>query len=166
MDEAGWNRLLSRLESLGRRAAIVGPHGSGKTTLLEDLGARLEAQGWRVQYLRLHADRRSLPSLPKVDDRVFLLCDGAEQLRILDWIRLRWCAARAGGLAITTHRAGRLPTLHRCETTPALLREVAGSLGATLTEVESTMLWVRHAGNLRDVIRELYDRWSDVPALT
>ena len=40
-----WQALLARLERLGWRAAIVGPHGSGKTTLLEDLAGRLEGQG-------------------------------------------------------------------------------------------------------------------------
>jgi len=43
------------------------------------------------------------------------MCDGAEQLSFLGWRRLARRAGSAGGLVVTTHRAGRLPALHRCE---------------------------------------------------
>jgi DNA polymerase III delta prime subunit len=81
--------------------------------------------------------------------------DGAEQLTRLQWFRLR---LRRGGLVVTTHRRGMLPELHECRTSPALLREIASSLGVELTEDECSALHRRHAGNIRESLRELYDR--------
>jgi hypothetical protein len=155
-----WHELLARLERLGRRGAIVGPHGSGKTTLLEDLAGRLEGQGWRIHLLRFNADQRRLGVPPTWEPADFVLCDGAEQLSVLDWRRLARRASRAGGLVITTHRAGRLSVLHRCETSPELLRSLAASLGEPLSARECGELHARHDGNLRAALSELYDRWA------
>jgi energy-coupling factor transporter ATP-binding protein EcfA2 len=156
-----WQELMARLERLGRRGAIVGPHGSGKTTLLEDLAGRLKGQGWRIHLLRFHADQRRLASLSrwKADD--FVLCDGAEQLSFLDWRRLALRARSAGGFVVTTHRTGRLPVLHRCETSHELLRGLAASLGVPLSTQECRELHARHDGNLRAALSELYDRWTN-----
>jgi ABC-type cobalamin/Fe3+-siderophores transport system ATPase subunit len=160
MDDAGWSSLLARLDRLGRRGAIVGSHGSGKTTLLEDLADRLAARGWRVHLRRLDSEHRSLPRRPSIDGNDFVLCDGAEQLGAASWIRLRLYAARAAGLVITTHRAGRLSTLHQCATSPAIVSDLVSSLGSPLSIDEARALHQRHRGNVRDALRELYDRWS------
>ena len=157
---AEWSFLLGRLESLGRRAAIVGPHGSGKTTLLEDLGDRLETSGWHIHFLKLTAEQRAALARAIILDPVIVLCDGAEQLSFLEWKRLRFRTRLAGGLVITTHREGRLPTLHFCQTSPAVLSELAASLGQLLTSAESAALHARHGGNVRNALRELYDMWS------
>jgi hypothetical protein len=154
-----WQELMAGLEALGWRGAIVGPHGSGKTTLLEDLAVRLDGQGWRIHVLRFNADERRLAVLSGWDAGDFVLCDGAEQLSFLDWRRLTRHAASAGGLVITTHRAGRLPVLHRCETSPALLHSLTASLGQPLSPSECGELHARHDGNLRAALGELYDRW-------
>jgi ABC-type glutathione transport system ATPase component len=135
LDDAGWARLIERLEALHWRGAIVGPHGSGKTTLLEDLGARLTAMG-----------RNDV-----------VLVDEADRLSALQWIRLRMRAPR---LVVTTHREGRLPLLHRCETSAELLRELTESLGQPLEIEESARLHAAHRGNVRDALRDLYDRWG------
>jgi hypothetical protein len=158
-----WQELMARLERLGRRGGIVGPRGSGKTTLLEDLAGRLEGQGWQIRLLRFNRDRRRLGSLARWDAGDFVLCDGAEQLSFLDWRRLALRAASAGGLVITTHRAGRLPVLHRCETSPELLHGLAASLGERLSTRECGELHARHHGNLRAALSELYDRWTMGP---
>ena len=155
-----WQDLMARLARLGRRAAIVGPHGSGKTTLLEDLASRLEAERWTIQLLRLNADHRRLRVLSRWDARDVVLCDGAEQLSVLDWRRLAHRAGSAGGLIITSHQAGRLPVLHRCETSPELLRGLAASLGARLSAGECAGIHARHDGNVRAALRELYDSWA------
>jgi hypothetical protein len=155
-----WQALMARLELLGRRGAIVGPRGSGKTTLLEDLAGRLEGQGWRIHLLRFNADQRRLAFPAGSEAGDFVLCDGAEQLSFLDWRRLALRARSAGGLVITTHRAGRLPALHRCETSPALLQNLAASLGAPLSIGECGELHARHDGDLRAALSELYDRWT------
>ncbi len=155
-----WQALMAGLARLGRRAAIVGPHGSGKTTLLEDLASRLEEQLWQVHLLRFNADQRRPGFLASWDEGDFVLCDGAEQLSLLDWRHLAHRARRAGGLVITTHYAGRLPTLRLCETSPELLRSLAASLGEPLSARDGAEIHARHDGNLRAALRELYDRWA------
>jgi hypothetical protein len=164
LDDAGWGKLLSRLDALNRRGALVGPHGTGKTTLLEDLEARLRARGCRTTLLRLSTEH---PRLPRTCDREFysklgagdfVLLDGAEQLSWLAWWTFEYKTRRAGGLIITTHRAGRLPALHHCRTTPALLNDLAAALDRPIDESTAAALHTRHRGNLREALRELYDR--------
>jgi len=154
-----WDALLERLDHLGRRGAIVGPHGSGKTTLLEDLAGRLEARGARITLLRFNTSQRRLAQSRMVwTAGDVILCDGAEQLSLPDWWRLKIAGRRAGGLVITTHRAGRLPVLHECRTSPELLCTLVASLGVAVEARECERLHARHGGNIRDALRELYDR--------
>jgi hypothetical protein len=162
--------LIERLERLGGRGAIVGPHGSGKTTLLEDLSVRLEARGTRAHLVRLSAERRTisretirrLSAELQANDAV--LCDGAEQLGRLAWRTFRYRARRARILVVTTHRPGRLPTLLETSTTPALLETIVRRLLSQPGEplpFSVLELFARHQGNLRDALRELYDRYAD-----
>ena len=168
-----WDDLLGRLAALGYRAALVGPHGHGKTTLLEDLAARLEERGFRLRSATLHAGDRRLSAgqectlFKGLTRRDCLLLDGAEQLNPLSWRRAERRSRAAGGLVVTSHRAGLLPTLVECRTTPELLsdlvrellgngEEAAGGLQTSLEE-----LYARHGGNLRNVLRELYDLWAE-----
>jgi ABC-type cobalamin/Fe3+-siderophores transport system ATPase subunit len=159
LEESGWRELLARLEARRWRGAIVGPHGAGKTTLLEDLAARLEAAGWSVRWVRLSAEIRTFRSeaLRGLSGREIVVVDGAEQLGWIRWMLLRWRVRRSGGLIVTTHRAGRLATVHRCETTPALLCQLAVSLGVMLAPAQAVALHARHRGNIREALRELYD---------
>jgi len=159
LDGAGWAALLARLEAQRWRGAIVGPHGAGKTTLLEDLAVRLEAGGRRVRWVRLNSENRCVPRgrLVGLEARDLVLLDGAEQLGWVRWRLLRWQVRRAAGLIITTHRAGRLPTVQRCGANPELLRELVSALGVTLGVDEATGLYARHRGNIREALRELYD---------
>jgi hypothetical protein len=71
-------------------------------------------------------------------------------------VRLR--TRRAGGLVITSHRPGLLPTLFECTTSPELLAEIVGELSGA--DLEAGELYERHRGNVRDALRELYDRWA------
>jgi len=159
-----WEALLDRLAALRWRAAIVGPHGRGKTTLLEDLAPRLNALGFRVRTVTL---KESHPRLDRQDKRLLrglgpgdvLLFNGAEQLGRLEWLLLKHRTRRAGGLVVTSHRPGLLPTLLECETTPELLVEILRELGEG-GEPEVEDLYARHCGNLREALRELYDRWA------
>jgi hypothetical protein len=168
-----WSTLLARLERLRYRAAIIGPHGAGKTTLLEDLGARLAARGFRVKPLRLDCHDRTFSATFLV--RFFrglapsdiILLDGAEQLGPRAWRDFYRRAACAAGLIVTTHRRGPLPTLVECRTDAPLLDElVARLLGAVppdrLASIQRQLpstdeLYVRHRGNIRTALRELYD---------
>lgn len=160
-----WFSLLQRLQSLNYRAAIVGPKGSGKTTLLEDLAERLETRGMRIHRLFLNEQSRAYPInfVQRVCDSLgeqdIILFDGCEQLSLPAWWRFRWETRQAGGLIITKHRAGRLPTLIECRTTRELFTTLVGRLHEPAMLAPNTLdrLFKKHQGNLRDAIRELYD---------
>jgi hypothetical protein len=158
-----WDALLARLDSLNHRGAIVGPEGRGKTTLLEDLGGRLAAAGWGVRQVGLSRERRTLSRASlrgcfgSVSHRDVILLDGAEQMPRLAWWDFLRRSKRAGGLVITSHRPGLLPTLVECETSVGLLRDIVDELVPGRGDgLES--LYTRHGGNLRDALRTLYDR--------
>ena len=164
--DLGWNGILARLEAIGYRAAIVGPEGSGKTTLLEDLAARLGERGFRGRIVRLDRGACSLPrghvnaiaaELTKDD---VVLVDGADELGALAWRRFRRATRAAGGLVMTSHKAGRLPTLVECRTTPPLLTEILQDLvgvEAARLEPAAFSLLDEHRGDIRKVLRDLFD---------
>lgn len=165
-----WSGLLARLADLQYRAAIVGPEGSGKTTLLEDMAPRLAELGLVPRFVRLK--RAGAPPgtgdvgrlLPEVSRRDIVLLDGAEQLGRLAWARLRRRSLQAGGLVMTSHRPGRLPTLIECRTSPDLLAWLVRELLAGEEPVppeQIAHLFSRHNGNLRLCLRELYDRYAE-----
>lgn len=159
--------LLQRFESLGCRAALVGPKGSGKTTLLEALEAELESGGWSVRRWRLRIERPA-PSpeewrlVETAGERDLVTVDGAEQLSWWRWRRLLRSSRRAGALLVTCHRPCRLPTLHAHTTSPELLRNLVAELlesGGDDLPVELDELFRRHDGNIRECLRSLYDLW-------
>lgn len=150
--------VLARLQQLGCRAAIVGPEGSGKTTLLEDLQESLTAGGRQIHWFRL---TREFPRLRRIQQGFtqndILLFDGAE---ILGWSRFqwfRWQTRQAGGLIITTHQPGYLPTLLRTETSPGLLEEILAALDPQAASADIPSLFHRNRGNLREALREMYE---------
>jgi len=167
-----WDELLQRLDKMNFRAAIVGPEGSGKTTLLEDLAPRLRERDWAVIPLQLTRESRQFDKaflsdlLRTLTPRHVMLLDGAEQMGRLRWRWFRWSVRRAGGLIVTSHRSGLLPTLLRCKTDPELLRQILGELvdlkaDAVFRRTEE--LFAVHRGNLRDAFRALYDEWAVRP---
>ena len=94
-------------------------------------------------------------------ERDVILFDGVEQLSRVRWEHFRWKTRRAGGLVVTVHSPGRLPTLIDCETSPVLLSRIAGEMlgtepGEQLTQAEE--LWVKCGGNVREALLEWYDR--------
>lgn len=161
-----WDRLLDRLESFGRRAAIVGPQGSGKTTLLEDLAPRLRERGFAVRDLRLDTETPRFE--PGVLDGLFaslgsrdvILFDGAEQLGWLAWSRFERRARAAAGLVITGHRPGRLPSLLETSTSPELLDDIVREILGGRAPESTRSLFEKHGGNLREALRELYDQFA------
>ena len=167
-----WEALTTRLEALDWRGALVGPEGSGKTTLLEDLEAPLTARGLRVRHLRLSREAPSFAPgfLAQFYDSLMpndcVLFDGAEQMSRLAWRRFERESRRAAGLVVTTHRAGLLPALAQCQTSPQLLRAILVQLlgdDAAQWDDEIETLWARHDGNLRLALRELYDVYAGMP---
>lgn len=165
-----WERLLERLAVLDQRAALVGPEGHGKTTLLEQLGVRLEERGLALRQATLRRRQRRLPRedrarlLRDLGPKDLLLIDGAQELGGWPWWRLRRRSCAAGGLLVTSHREGLLPTLLRCETSPELLEELVRELLAeepeSLDALDLPALYHRHGGNVREALWELYDRWA------
>lgn len=166
LPENRWAGLLSCCEQLNYRGAIIGPHGSGKTTLLEDLDLRLKGLGFSTVFLQLTADNPRFA--PGVLQRLFarprpktlLLLDGGEQVNALAWLWFRWRSQKTRGLLITTHRAGRLPTIWECNTSPELLAEIGAELLGTNRDsvwMQAHRLFRNHGGNLREALREWYD---------
>jgi hypothetical protein len=163
-----WEGLLDRFEALSRRAALVGPHGAGKTTLLEDLEPWLAGRGLRLRKVTLRAGERRLGSeraralFEGLEAGDLLLVDGAEQLAPWAWQVLRRRARRAAGLLITCHRPGWLPTLLECRTSPELLADLLVELvgPAETAALPVAELFERHRGDLRAVLRGLYDVWA------
>jgi ATPase subunit of ABC transporter with duplicated ATPase domains len=150
-----WPAFVERWTSLGRRGAIVGPEGAGKTTLLEGFAEVLRARGETVQWVRLSEEAREMPA---VEPGAVLLLDGAEQLDAARWRLVRGQAA--SGVA-TSHRPGLWPTLWECRTSPELLDALLGDLGASQWRAEARALFDARKGNLREVLRALYDRCAD-----
>lgn len=162
-----WSALMDRLDSLRYRAAIVGPHGSGKTTLLEDLADRLRDRGVATRMFTQRANERrgSATEIRRhfqtVDGRTVMLIDGHDHLSLRASWQVRRLARRSAGLIVTSHRRTTLPTLIRTRTTPALLRRMVAQLlhhEGPVPPCDTDALWRRHRGNLRDALREMYDR--------
>lgn len=145
--------IHARFMRLGQRAVLVGPHGSGKTTLLEALAPLLGEVTW----LRLRADRAenraALQALPQRIAGVLVL-DGLEQLSPWAWWRI---ARRAPHILATSHHAHRLPVLRYHTTDANLLANVIRDLGQEPPN-DVDELFHRHHCNIRDCLRELYDR--------
>lgn len=86
--------------------------------------------------------------------------DSAEQLGWPGWIELLFHARKAADIVISTHTPGRLPTIYACQTSPELLRELAGELHQD--RIDCRELWTRHHGNIRNALRELYDELAEL----
>jgi len=162
-----WDALLRRLEELKWCASLVGGNGTGKTTLLEQLMPRLEARGFKPVVFRLQTESgmRAKDLLPdklrEIKKPGFILLDGAEQLSTRQWLPIRGAASEAAGFIVTVHRTSRLPVALELETSPKLLKGLVESLtGGALPDGEAETLFQRHRGNLRECLRELYDRWA------
>lgn len=178
LEGATWAALLARWDALGRRAAIVGPEGRGKSTLAAELATRLVARdGYRVRAVTLRRGERRLTGgerarlLDGADERDLLLVDGAQELSPWAWRRLRDTSRAAGGVLVTSHRAGLLPTLHECRTTPELLGDLLDELlrderrdEALASVAAADALYARHRGNLRDALLAAYDAYAAQPA--
>ena len=160
--------LLNRFDVLNRRAAIVGPQGHGKTTLQKELAEAIPSV--RTYWIRLREGDRKIPRT--VQDELFsqaekydLICiDGAEQLSWWNWKKFLRQLGKGQGCLITSHRAGLLPTLMECKTSLSLLSDLVTELASApdaAQQKELEAIYNRHRGDIRQSIRELYDRCSN-----
>lgn len=161
------------MEELDYKAAVVGPESSGKTTLLEDISVNLAKKGFNPKYIKLDKQNREFSGsflkqfLKELGKNDIVLFDGCEQLGYFLWryIKKEICA-RAGGIIITVHRTGRLPTLWECGTSEHLFRRIvdlllAGGKSHLIPDADiAAGLYVKHRGNIRLGLRELYDFYS------
>lgn len=166
-DGLTWDGFFERLAEMNYRGAIVGPEGSGKTTLLEDLELRLRQRRFTVLFLRLTQEQpRFSPDVrhvlaEKLNPETILLFDGAEQMSWWAWRSFVWRARRAGGLIISAHQEGLLPTLLKCRTNTELLAKIIRELlGDEVNFRDVDRLFHQHRGNVRDALRDLYDRYA------
>jgi hypothetical protein len=172
-ETTSWPALLDRLGTMRFRGAIVGPHGCGKTTLLEDLCVQLEADGHRVDGLRINSEsagrwERPLACLERCAvAETIVVIDGAEQIGWWRWQRVLLRSHLWRGLIITTHRAGRLPLLFECQPQFEMLRDMVRHLAPHLPETLTSRLpelYREHQGNLRLCLRSLYDWVAETSA--
>lgn len=163
------DQLIAALGAQGWRGAIIGPHGSGKSTLLCALRPVIEELGQRVVLVELHDGQRQMPrSLRELGPlpNTLVVVDGYEQLSWWSKLRLRSGCWRNGcGLLVTAHRPVWLPTLLTTTTDPKLAVAVVRALEsgrpetAQLAESEIVQAYAMHAGNIREMLFQLYDSY-------
>ncbi len=165
-----WHSFLQRLADMHFCGALVGPEGSGKTTLLLELQTRLRPLDRQPLYLRLDAEHHRLPPdfwsnfFEPLTTRDVILLDGAEQLTRRDWNRFLHLSKAAGGLIITTHQPGRLPTLLDCHTSPVLFRSIVTQLLPNPELIRSLRpddIFRQRNGNIRLALLDLYDHFAN-----
>jgi hypothetical protein len=168
-EEGNWPSYLKRLEQLNYRAAIVGPRGSGKSTLLNDLQGQIVGD-LDMHYVFLPQDKESHPelleaALEAAEKGKIILVDGLERISVRQKFRLFRQTYRRNGLIVTSHHTMRyppfnLPTWVRTKTSELLLDYVLSELKMASPEIRAAgkSSLSKHRGNLREVLRDLYDR--------
>ncbi|MEZ6114975.1 MAG: AAA family ATPase [Pirellulaceae bacterium] len=173
-----WDKLLKLFIRNQLRGQVVGPHGVGKSTFLCSFLLHLSTDtGIKVTRINLQANRRDwslvrteLAKLPAAGQmRHVLVIDGFEQLNMYQRWYTRWRTHRAGsGLLVTVHQAERkLPLLfhasHDWQRFQSLVAKLLSEHSANrplLDKQTIASVYQQHAtaGNLREVLFELYDQ--------
>lgn len=159
--------LVDRLLTGPAAVSITAPHGHGKTSLLVALFAELRRRGWPTVLVRVRSLRdawTAAATAARAGPETVLGIDGCDRL---PRVGVRMVAAvvrrRRLRLVITTHREGGLPALYRCETTPALFAALVARLpdhGGRITADDIDDAFRRHAGDVREALYDLYDRFE------
>jgi hypothetical protein len=160
--------LVERLAEAGWRGQIIGPHGSGKSTLLATLDEPLARGGRRAWSVALHDGGRRMPAdwacQAKSLSANLIVVDGYEQLSTVSRIRLKARCRRLGwGLLVTAHRDVGLTTLFSTaptlETTQVVVRRLLGDAACMPPRIVAEC-YAACAGNVRETLFALYDRWE------
>jgi hypothetical protein len=161
--------LVAQLQANGWLGQIIGPHGSGKSSLVASLIPAIEQAGRHAVLVELHDRQRRLPIdgalQAELGEGAVLIVDGYEQLSLLSRLRLR--RLRRGkrvGLVVTAHASVGLPTLHRTfsnlESARAIISQLLRDHPTRFTPAEIESAFVRHGGNLRECLFDLYDLYE------
>ena len=173
----GWSaeRIIVALSANGWRGSIVGPHGSGKSSLLATLIPLLKQRGVLPYLISLHDKQRWLPHVgePLRDSQSrlgeprlrVLVIDGYEQLnRLSRWLVPFRCRNRGWGLLVTAHQNVSLPTIFETSTSLMTFEAIVAQLlpphVAILTSEDVAAAYANSAGNLRESLFHLYDRYA------
>lgn len=158
--------MLQRIEP-GRVVAIVGPHGHGKSTLLAALIAAAGCAGSATTAVRIRSLRdswRPVAAVLTTPSDGFVACDGWERaLPGTDLVVRLLAAARRLRVVVTAHGHRGLPVLARCYTSADLLDQLVSRLpdhGGLIDNSDIDDAYRRHAGDLREALYDLYDRFE------
>jgi hypothetical protein len=148
------------------QAAIVGPHGSGKSTLLATLIPELRSLGHDVRLIELHDGRSRIPrKIMRSARPQLMVVDGYEQLsRWSRWRFPRVCRSRRRGFLVTAHDEAStcgIPTLIRTSgdlaTVERIVNQYLPAHGGLIDRADVANAFLRHQGNARETLFELYD---------
>jgi hypothetical protein len=163
--------LANALQQQDWRGSIIGPHGSGKSSLLTALRPELERLGRTIFYQQLHSGQHTVDwvavKLPEWDERSLVIIDGYEQLSFLQAGLLRQrCHRRRAGLLVTAHQplhfpGWRLPAIFTTqpslELAHAIVQRLLPESDDRITPSDVAEAYVKHDGNLREMLLGLYD---------
>ena len=160
--------FADHVESKNFRGAIRGQRGRGKTTLLCDLYHHLRKQDHdcELAFISREAELQKT-DLATLNQRgasgAILLVDGIERLSLMARNRLLLRSRGFRGLIATTHRIGPLRTLAYCRTSPESLQSILDSLEVRDPQIRAraNRLLPRFRGNIRQVLRQLYDEVAE-----
>jgi len=169
--------LMEQLATYRCWGQIVGDHGSGKSTLVCDIQRHLRTRGYDVLDFVYTADRkpkhvaRELVSRIQESsaghNRIQVTLDGFEQLSWYQRRQARSVGRRHGvGLLVTAHRAlYGFPVLAQLKLTAELAQRivhhlVGESAAQFLGQLDFAELCSCHKNNMRDILFDLYDRYS------
>lgn len=148
-------------------AAIVGPHGTGKSTLLTAVAAALAATGRSAGLVRLRRRRDAFPlqaAIVRAARGATLCVDGWERLGWPEALATRLLARVLGcRLVVTAHRPAGMPTVVQTNGSLPLLVAIVARLpdhGGLIGRADLADAYAAHAGNLRDSLGDLYDRYE------
>lgn len=160
--------FAKHVETFCFRGAIVGGHGRGKTTLLCDLNSYLCKRGvdCKLVFLPRETDlqRSAVQNLvERGQGGAIVMIDGIERLPSIQRQQLIARSKVFAGFTATTHHFGRLRTLIQCRTSQRTLTAVLEALELNRPEIvtSATTLLSKHRGNMRLVLRDLYDQYAD-----
>ncbi|MCH7728569.1 MAG: hypothetical protein IH991_19115 [Planctomycetes bacterium] len=163
------DRLILKLQRNHWWGQIVGQHGSGKSTLLHSLAPELTRCGRSVCWFTLNSCSPALPATTEMtnewNDATQVIVDGYEQLsaRQRRWLK-RLCRRNACGLLVTSHDTVNLPEMFRTSIdlhcAYRVVKELLPAECCLISLDDIDTACIRHGGNLREVLFELYDLYE------